>query len=152
MVSILKIFDIYSYKFNFLYKGQLSYKTNAGGCISLITFLVFLFAFGYFAQSFISRLNPTIFMKSLLSDESFNTKIDDVKMLLGFSIDGLDPSDILNNTYFNSRAYIKKQISDDSDDSENPNTITFKKEIQLKNCSDVRGDSRISKKKSCLLF
>jgi len=140
MGDALKIFDIYSYSFNFLHKGQISYKTKVGGCVSLLTFFIFIISFVYFAQNFLYRLNPRIFIKSKIADDSFIQDIYDVKLLLGFSIDNLDARDIFDETYFKTNAYFLQTLKDN-----NNNTFQIRKDIKLQNCSNVKGDSPISK-------
>jgi len=117
MVNILQSLDIFGYRFNFLYKGEIAYKTSFGGLISLISIFTFFFSFFYFGQDFIYRLNPRIFLKQKLADNSYISKIKDLDLVLGFSIDDLDPDDILNNKYFITRAfYSKKSLFNSNDD------------------------------------
>jgi len=110
MKNIFKTIDIYSYKFSLLHNGHHTYKTKIGGFVSLLTFIMFIISFYYFAQNFILRLNPSVFLKQKIADESFISKIQDINMILGFSVDGVKPKEILDNTYFTTNVTITKKI------------------------------------------
>jgi len=139
MSNLLKYIDIYSYRYNLLYKGDLSFKTSIGGFISLITILIFISSMSYFARNFLQRLNPRIFMRNSLASYDYFSKIQDVNLLLGFSVDGVDAKDILNNTFFTTTVFFHQKTTDSG-------TINSKniKEIDLKNCSLVKGNSTLS--------
>jgi len=129
--QFLKAFDIYGYRFNIQYKGEISYKTIIGGVTTIISIIVMLLSLITFGQNFIKKLNPRIFPKQIKLKKEYTSHLNNTNTIFGFRIEGLAAEDILNNKYFTTEAYLT--LKNEKDKNAHP----YRRNISLMNCTEV---------------
>jgi len=83
-------------------------------------------------------------MRQKSAGDSYVSNIYDINMSLVFSVDGIEASDILNNTFFTTNVtFTKKYFIDTKNSTTTINKID--KQIKLRNCSFIKENSDISK-------